>query len=144
MRPVIILSLGVLVLFGGVIMAQQQSKSSGKECPPSSAQPNAASNEQATQFDCLPDDITLKDVVTYTLEADKNVTVRDKLIEMKAKCEKGKLVDSHHKEIRFFRPDCWGNPPADYEERQQQQQERLKELEKKYTVIVMGCDPRTV
>jgi hypothetical protein len=137
-----ILSLGVLILFGVIVMAQQQSNNSGQACPASSPPSNAASNEQAARFDCLPDDITLKDVVTYGFEADKNVTVHDKLIEMKAKCKNGKLVDSHHREVRFFRLECWGNPPADYKERQQQQQERLKELEKKYTVIVMGCNPR--
>lgn len=142
MRTAIIASLVVLLLFGGIVMTQQQSKKSGSECAASSQPSNGASDTQATNFDCLPDDITLKDVVTYGFEPEKNVTVRDKLIELKAKCESGKLVDDHQREIRFFRLECWGNPPADYEERQQQQQEELKKLEKKYTVILMGCDLR--
>ena len=142
MRSVIILSLGVLLLFGVIIMAQKNSKKSGSDCPPSSTAANGVSNEQAAQFECLPDDVTLKTVATYSLKAERDVTVKDKLIELKATCENGKLVDDHHKEIRFFRLQCWGNPPADYQERQQQQQEELKKLEKKYTVVVMGCNPR--
>ena len=142
MRSVMIVSFGVLLLVGVVIMAQKNNKQSGSDCPPSSTAANGVSNEQAAQFECLPDDVTLKDVVTYSLKAEKNVTVRDKLIELKAKCENGKLVDDHHKEIRFFRLQCWGNPPADYEERQARQQEELEKLEEKYTVVVMGCNPR--
>ena len=42
---------------------------------------------------------------------------------------------SASEEIRFFRIQCWGNPPADYRERQQRQQDELKEMEKKYTVV---------
>ena len=141
MRTVIILSLGILLLCGVIIMAQQQGKKSGSECTPSASQSNSA-GEEAAQFNCLPDDITLQDVVTYSIiKPERNETVRDKLSKLKAKCENGKLVDEHRKEIRFFRLECWGNPPADYQERQQQQQDKLKELEKKYTVIVMGCDP---
>ena len=143
MRPVIILSLGVLLLFGVIIIvAQQQSKKPSSNCPPPTSEASAGSVEQASQFDCLPDDIKLKDVVTYGIREGRDVTVRDKLVSIKAKCEDGKLVDEAHKEVRFFRLQCWGNPPADYQERQQRQQEELKELEKKYTVIVMGCNPR--
>ena len=141
MRTVIILSLGILLLCGVIIMAQQQGKKAGSECTPSGSQSNSA-GEEAAQFNCLPDDITLQDIVTYSIKPERNETVRDKLLKLKAKCENGKLVDEHSKEIRFFRLECWGNPPADYEERQQNQQDKLKELEKKYTVIVMGCDLR--
>ncbi|MGB7923230.1 MAG: hypothetical protein WCF57_08300 [Pyrinomonadaceae bacterium] len=124
-------------------MAQCQGKNSAKGEPSSGAQSNTMDDkdqQEAARFDCLPEDTTLKDVVTYKGDASKNVTVRDKLIALKAKCENGKLVDARRKEIRFFRIQCWGNPPADYRERQQRQQDELKELEKKYTVIVMGCN----
>jgi hypothetical protein len=143
MRSFIILSLGALLLFGVIIiMAQQKSKRSGSDCPPSPSPTSAEGGEQASAFDCLPDDIKLKDVVSYGIREGRDVTVQDKLVSIKAKCENGKLVDEDHKEIRFFRLQCWGNPPADYEERQQRQQEELKELEKKYKVIVMSCNPR--
>lgn len=142
MRTVTILSLGILVLCGVIIMAQQQGKKSASEHAPSGAQSNSAGDTEAAQFDCLPDDITLQTVVTYSFKPEKNETVKDRLLKLKAKCENGKLVDERGKEIRFFQLECWGNPPADYEERQQHQQDKLKEMEKKYTVIVMGCDPR--
>lgn len=143
MRQVIILALGAFLLPGAIGMAQCQGKHSAKADSSSSAQSNTMNdkNQQAAQFDCLPDDITLKDVVAYRGDATKNVTVRHKLIELKAKCENDKLVDAHHREIRFFRIQCWGAPPADYRERQRKQQDELKELEKKYTVVVMGCNP---
>jgi hypothetical protein len=144
MRQIMVLALGVLLLPGAISMAECQNKHSAKSDSSSSNQSNAMNDnnrsEADAQFDCLPDGIALKDVVTYRQKAERNVTVRDKLIELKARCENGVLVDGHQKEIRFFRIQCWGNPPADYRERQRKQQEELKELEKKYTVVVMGCN----
>ena len=143
MRQVMILALGVLLLPGAISMAECQNKHPAKGDSSSSVQSNTMNDKdqpEATSFDCLPDGIALKDVVTYRQKAERNVTVRDKLVELKARCENGVLVDAHRKEIRFFRIQCWGNPPADYRERQRKQQEELKELEKKYTVVVMGCD----
>jgi hypothetical protein len=143
MRQVMIFALGALLLPGAMSMAQCQGKHSAKEDSSSSAQSKSMNDKDqqaaAAQFDCLPDNIALKDVVSYRGDASKNVTVRDKLIGLKAKCENGKLVDEHDREIRFFRVECWGAPPEDYRERQQRQQDELKELEKKYTVVVMEC-----
>ncbi len=90
---------------------------------------------------CLPDDITLGDVVSYNLNTKVNVTVKDELTRLKAKCTNGKLVDEKGKEIKFFRPSCWGNPPADYQEIISKEQKELEELKKKFTVIVINCNP---
>jgi hypothetical protein len=143
MRLAIVLSLGILLALGVIIMAQQQSKAPAQESPSSGSQSKTGceADQQAAQFDCLPDEISLKDVVTYRRNAEKNVTVKDTLLELKAVCKDSKLVDDGGKEIRFFRMQCWGNPPADYRERQKRQQDELKELQKKYTVVVMGCNP---
>lgn len=92
------------------------------------------------KFDCLPKDVTQDDVVEYR-RGNKDVTVQGKLVGMKARCEKGKLVDARRKEIRFFRTSCWGNPPADYQEIRKQENEDLEKLKRRYTVIVFGCDP---
>ena len=92
------------------------------------------------KFNCLPKDVTQDDVVEYR-RGRKDVTVQGKLMEMKARCEKGKLVDARSKEIRFFRTSCWGNPPADYQEIRKQENEDLEKLKRRYTVIVFGCDP---
>jgi hypothetical protein len=143
MRQVIILALGVLLLPAAMSMAQCQGKNSARGDSSSGKQSNTMNDkdqQEASQFDCLPEGITLKDVVTYRQKAERNVTVKDKLIGLKAKCENGKLVDEHRKEIRFFRVQCWGNAPADYRERQRKQQDELKELEEKYTVVVMECN----
>jgi hypothetical protein len=60
---------------------------------------------------------------------------------MKARCHRGKLVDSRGREIRFFRVSCWGNPPEDYQEIRKRENEELARLKKGYTVIVFGCNP---
>lgn len=71
----------------------------------------------------------------------KKITVGDSLKSMKAKCSKGKLVDSRKKEIKFFRIEgCWGNPPEDYLEIQARQRRELADLKKKYTVIEISCN----
>jgi hypothetical protein len=95
---------------------------------------------QRTKFDCLPNDVGLNDVVTYAKTAKGNVTVQKTLIGMKAQCRNGKLVDAKRREIRFFRPSCWGNPPADYQEIRQRENAELQKLKRTYAVIVFGCD----
>jgi len=95
---------------------------------------------QRSKFACLPKDVQSDEVVTYARAAKGNVTVERKLMEMKAQCRQGKLVDARRREIRFFRPSCWGNPPADYLEIQQRENAELQKLKATYTVIVFGCD----
>jgi len=72
----------------------------------------------------------------------KKTTVEQRLIELDARCDKGKLVDAAGKEIYFYRlKGCWGNPPPDYQEILQRQNEELEKLRKRYTVIEMTCNP---
>ena len=92
-------------------------------------------------FSCLPEDIRADEVVSYDDKGKSNLTVKKKLIELKARCRKGKLVDAKGREIRFFRISCWGNPPEDYLEIQKRESEALAELKKHYSVIVFGCNP---
>lgn len=110
------------------------------------AQPNSSDDGPIThksRFDCLPKDMQLNDVVTYGRATRGNVTLEKTLIQMKAQCRKGKLVDAKGREIRFFRPSCWGNPPPDYLEVQQRENAELQKLKKTYAVIVFGCNPMT-
>ena len=81
------------------------------------------------------------DVVSYGLKGRQSVTVEKKLTEIKARCRRGKLVDAKGREIRFFHPSCWGNPPPDYLEIRQREDKEFAELKKRYTVIVFGCNP---
>ncbi len=92
-------------------------------------------------FSCLPKDVRIDEVVSFDVEGKSNVTVKRKLIELKARCRRGKLVDAKGREIRFFRISCWGNPPEDYLEIQKREGEELAELKKHYSVIEFGCDP---
>ncbi len=92
-------------------------------------------------FSCLPKDVRADEVVSYDAEGKPSLTVKKKLIELKARCRKGKLVDAKGREIRFFRISCWGNPPEDYLEIQKREAEELAELKKHYSVIEFGCDP---
>jgi len=95
---------------------------------------------QRSKFDCLPKDVQLDEVVTYGKGPKGNVTVGKRLIEMKAQCRNGKLVDPRRREIRFFRPSCWGNPPPDYLEIQQRENAELEKLKRTYAVIVFTCN----
>jgi len=79
--------------------------------------------------------------VSYGANERSNITVEKRLAQLKARCRNRKLLDAKGREIRFHRPSCWGNPPADYQEIQQQEAEELLKLQKRYTVIVFGCNP---
>jgi hypothetical protein len=84
---------------------------------------------------CLPKDVKIDELVSV------KVSVKKSLQKLKAKCSKGKLVDSKKREIRFYRlTGCWGNPPADYLEVMDNQRKELAELKKKYTVIEISCN----
>jgi len=94
--------------------------------------------QKTARFDCLPEDIRLEQIVSY---GKRNVTVEETLDAMKATCENGMLMDQNKKEIRFFRVACFGNPPHDYDEIRQREQEEIARLQQDYSVIVIECDP---
>jgi hypothetical protein len=106
----------------------------------------------AQDFLCLPSDIKEDSVVkvetnisTDGKKMTKVITVKQILTELKAKCLRGKLLDSKRKTIRFYNlQGCWGNPPANYLEILNQQKKELAILRKKYTVVEMTCNPRGI
>ena len=58
------------------------------------------------------------------------------------RCVGGKLVDSKKREVRFYRlQGCWGNPPQEAREILQRQDEELKELASRFTLIKITCNP---
>jgi len=97
--------------------------------------------KQALPTSCLPNDVKADDVVEYR-EPQPNITVAGKLKQLDALCVKGKLMTKKRREIRFFRLQCWGIQPPDYQKRQADQSRRLKALKKRYAVVVIECDPR--
>lgn len=99
----------------------------------------------AARINCLPEGFALTDVVSFvrnTSGKEENITIEQKLAELKARCKRGRLVDPKGREIKFFRPACFGNPPADYEEIRQKESEELARLQKDYNVIIFECDLR--
>jgi len=98
----------------------------------------------ARKYDCLPKDARLDQVVSYARNPQENVTVAKKLIELKARCQKKRLVDGKNREIRFFRVHCWGNPPPNYLEIKEKEKAEFEELKKLYTVITISCNPRAM
>ena len=104
---------------------------------------------------CLPAGISLDGLVTIEPAkanqhgATMKVTVSMRLVQLKARCKRGKLVDVQGKQIYFYTLiGCWGNPPADYLELLDHQAKEIQRLKKRYTVIQIPCaqsvDPRTI
>ena len=97
---------------------------------------------------CLPKGIKLTDVVSTQFIKSvvggvpaEQVTVSAKLIQMKARCRKGKLVDSSGRRIIFYKlTGCWGNPPIDYREILERQRSEIEKLKKRYTVVELTCN----
>jgi hypothetical protein len=111
-----------------------------------SALPSPPASASGTDS-CLPSGIQPTDVVSAGVKQGKQnhvtvVTVAQKLKELKARCRRGKLVDSSGREIRFYQMvGCWGNPPDDYQQQLARQDKELARLRKRYRVIEMTCDP---
>ena len=89
---------------------------------------------------CLPADIKLDVVAEY--ERPKEITIAEKLNKLNARCRRGRLVARNNQEIRFFKMMCFGIPPPNYEELQEEQRRKLNDLRSRYIVVVIGCDPR--
>ena len=100
-----------------------------------------ASASSIKQYSCLPQDVRADETVSYGFKGRPAVTVQNKLVELKARCRKGRLVDSKGREIRFFHLSCWGNPPENYQEIRRRETAELAKLKKRYTVIEFGCNP---
>jgi len=92
---------------------------------------------------CLPAGRTMADVVSVGMGGKNKVTVADELARLHAYCSGNRvLYDGNGKEIYFYNlTGCWGNPPADYQEQLQRQDEEIRQLERRYTVIRMTCNP---
>lgn len=108
-------------------------------CTAASLPPNGSSK-------CLPAEINL-DTIVANEPADsgkqppaKNVTVKARLSQLKARCKRGKLIDRRGRQIRFYTLiGCWGNPPDNYLELLENQEREIQQLKKRYTVIQIPC-----
>jgi len=139
--PKFLFSVYVFVLVGGLAVANRPSPKRFVVRPALPESLIDAESSRSKTFSCLPKDVRADEVVSYGPKGRQSVTVEKKLIEMKARCRRGKLVDAKRREIRFFHPSCWGNPPVDYLEIRQREDKEFAELKKRYTVIVFACNP---
>ena len=99
----------------------------------------------ATGFPCIQKMVSLDDVATYRDNGSRNLTVRDKLIEIKARCRGHRLIDRKGRPIYFYPlQGCWGNPPEDAQAILAEQAKELVRLRRKYRVIEMACDRRSL
>jgi hypothetical protein len=109
--------------------------------------------QKKVKYDRLPANITLETEVRRDKLNDKGevvsfeiVSVEERLNDLKARYKKNVLVDGKGKEIRFFEPLCRG-VSAGYERDRADQKakdEELAKLKKKYTVIILYCNPAKV
>lgn len=127
-----------LILLGVVLMLS--TNLAGSEIAQGQRRRQPIDKQSAKLAPCLHPDVRLGEVASYRRPG--NVTVAEKLKKLNARCRKGRMTGPGNKEIRFFRMECWGYPPPDYQEIQAEQKRKLEELKAKYTVIVIGCDPR--
>ena len=138
MRSAIIILFVALMFAGLDLPSHSQSLTNAS---PQSRHRTQKRKAHSTRINCLPPGIRFDEVVSYEFKGRGNVTVEKQLAQLKAQCRNRKLVDAKGREIRFHRTSCWGNPPADYQEIQQRENEELQRLQKRYTVIVFGCNP---
>jgi hypothetical protein len=110
-----------------------------------------ATPKTTTKYDRLPENITLETEVRKDVKDKKGAvissettTVEKALNELKASYKDDKLVDGKGKEIRFFEPLCRGVSAGEEQDEidRKAKEKELADLEKKYTVIVLLCDPR--
>src|SRR6266480_5310731 len=130
-----LVGVSILILLAGLALAQgerpRKLSTSALAVADEDAEPSPSKS-----LGCLPKDVRADDAVSYGKNGKSILTVEKKLAEMKAGCRRGKLVDAKGREIRFFRVSCWGNPPEDYQEIRQREDEELAKLKKRYAVIV--------
>lgn len=145
-----ILALSLLFTFAFLSFTANTNLAQIKKKKQSSAAKIETTDDSFTS--CLPKDVKPDEIVSFSPDAKNQTTVKDELVRLKAtcvnkdtgrmtKCLNKLLVDESGKEIRFFRPSCWGNPPADYQEILERERKDLEYLKTKYTVIVFKCNP---
>ena len=111
------------------------------------AQSKAGRVPPQTKYPCLSGDITPNTVVSakrVQSAAGSRVveeTVQQRLDRIKARCRTGNLVDQKGRKIGFYKLEgCWGNPPADYLEILERQNNELRKMKRTFTVIEIQCD----
>src|SRR5437588_11424237 len=106
---------------------------------------SGAHAQRSRSLNCLPNNIKEDTVVSVEQsgKAARQITVKERLKQLKARCRGRKLVDQKGRQIYFYRlTGCWGNPPVDYQEILERQRKEISELKKRYRVIEIPCNPK--
>lgn len=117
------------------------------------AQTASATPKARVKYDKLPDDVSPATEVRKEVLNSKGevvwvgtTTVEKALNAVRARYRKGVLVDSKNREIRFFRSLCRGVSAGQEEDDRElaAKEKELNELRKKFLVLIVNCDPRSV
>lgn len=102
----------------------------------------ANNKTEKTKFDDLPDGVKLTDEAVNQTTNEKT-TVEKELQNVGAKYADGKLVDKNNKEIKFYKPPVRGASMGFEEDERQRKidEQELKDLKEKYTVIILYVNP---
>jgi hypothetical protein len=97
---------------------------------------------------CLPPGLKLDDIIGTKFVGSRrpenrgSTTIEQALGELNATCKNDRLMDASGKEIYFYHLiGCWGNPPRNYHEILQNQQDEIAKLKQQYTVVEITCNP---
>jgi hypothetical protein len=138
----------IILAFFGFVQTQNCDGKKMQNTPTS-----VSATPKTTKFERLPENIKPETEVRKETRNDKGevvsfeiTTVEKRLNELKARVENDKLVDEKGREIRFFEPLCRGVSAGDEQDEidRKAKEKELAELLKKYTVIVLHCDPNKV
>lgn len=142
----------LLIIFGLIQNAGNCGKSAVRNSD-DAAKPAARKTIEKIKYDRLPENIKAETEVRRAIKNEQGetisfeiTTVEKRLNELQARYENDRLIDGNGREIRFYEPLCRGVSRGTEEDEadQKAKETELAELEKKYTVITLNCDPRKI
>lgn len=136
-------ALFLTMLFFGIVQVNDNCGKMGSSERNKNLSATPTKKGEAWRSEHLPADINPE---TKVRSGNEITTVANKLNELNARFEDGNLIDGKGREIRLFSPLCRGvsQGPEEDEEARKAKEKELSELEKKFTVIILYCDPASV
>ena len=133
----------VFVVFGFVQTQKDCGKANNENRNKTAENKTMPENKtEKTKFENLPDGVKLTDEAVNQTTNEKT-TVEKELQNLGAKYSGEKLVDKNGKEIKFYKPPVRGASQGFEEDEKQRKldEQELKELKEKYTVIILYVNP---
>jgi hypothetical protein len=85
----------------------------------------------------LPGGLTLESTFCESGKRFPVITVREKLLELRANWDRGAIRDSSGKKIYFFHVQQHGNPSKEWQEMARKRSDELEALRQRYNVVLM-------